>query len=54
MSLCVIDAEANFLVIAITYVRSQERDVSCDPLGVGARSHGVTEAVLYVPKTQVD
>ena len=54
VSLCVIDTQANFPVIAITYVRFRDPDVSCDPVGVGARRHGVTEAVLYVLKAQVD
>ena len=49
-----IDAEANFAVFAITYVRSRDPNLNCDPLCVGARSHGVTEAVLYVLKVQID
>ena len=50
----VIDVEANFPVIAITYVLARDPDVSCDLLGVGACSQGLTEAVLYVLKALVD
>ena len=46
LSLGVIDGGGNFPVIAITYVGCQDPEVSYHPLGVGARSHSVTEAVL--------
>ena len=50
MSLSMINVEANFSVIAIIYMRSQDPNDSCHPIGVGARSRGVSEAVLYILK----